>query len=501
MSHSAQTKESIGIVTALLTCSTIGPWLSADRIRRFLENKLSLEGADLNLEWLFEALVYGSRIRADNLFVAFANIQTVLRQRGIHTHCPRAFRQSPERRLRLQAARAHTEYALEHHCYDFSSSRRGSMLGTYLLDHGLLRPEALEKALTLQAMWGGRLGHALVTLGYLDVHVLSQALGEITGCASISKLHQPDASILHAVPLRVLARSPFVPISIPKRDWIRIVISDPNDGALLNTLEEQLNLHVEAVVAPEHLITSTIARILNRPLSERLVLEHHPVPSVPPQSTPNNHLGTPDEPTCITLQTPKIYPNHPSRYACTLLNCRTEVEVRHQLFRLWSREFQTTLSFDVDQGDLIGNRSCGLPWKVAAQFKGRRYSLHFDLKVSEQDALLHTLMVKKRGYSGLFFESANSHWLTHLVKLRPTSVLAGLPIQDARGDVLAVLIGLRPRVQRNSQQIELLRAGTRAAMRLVQARSALEQLHQHEVASATPSHCNVKRKNLSSTTY
>jgi hypothetical protein len=50
-------------------------------------------------------------------------------------------------------------------------------LGEHLVAAGLLTPEQVEQALRAQVMWGGRLGTNLVELHFLELDVLSNALG------------------------------------------------------------------------------------------------------------------------------------------------------------------------------------------------------------------------------------------------------------------------------------------------------------------------------------
>ncbi|MHB8878475.1 MAG: hypothetical protein ACYC8T_32665, partial [Myxococcaceae bacterium] len=51
-------------------------------------------------------------------------------------------------------------------------------LGALLVRKGLISPKQLEEVLTVQMIYGGRMGTNLVELGYLDLETLGAALGE-----------------------------------------------------------------------------------------------------------------------------------------------------------------------------------------------------------------------------------------------------------------------------------------------------------------------------------
>jgi hypothetical protein len=130
---------------------------------------------------------------------------------------------------------------------------RRERIGTMLLRRGLIGPEDLERALDAQGLVGGRIGTALVELGYVTVDELAHCLAEQlqVPAADFIDLYGAPRDVLDRVPRDVCARYRVFPLAVHDGKVLKLAMLDPDD---LNTIDELtflLNMRIRALVVPE----------------------------------------------------------------------------------------------------------------------------------------------------------------------------------------------------------------------------------------------------------
>lgn len=128
----------------------------------------------------------------------------------------------------------------------FAGSGLPQRLGELLLERGLLAAVDLQRALTVQAQVGGRLGQVLVRLGALSEETLLPVLVEQLGVPALSASDWPQDAAALRLP-EDFALSPdwcidqgVVPWMLPGGDLCLVVARDPIDAATNEVLDRRL---------------------------------------------------------------------------------------------------------------------------------------------------------------------------------------------------------------------------------------------------------------------
>jgi len=164
-------------------------------------------------------------------------------------------------------------------------------LGELLLQHRLITQEQLRAALDAQGFHGGRIGSSLVQLGYVDLDLLSRALGQQQGVLAALRKHTAaiDKKVIKRFSARAMTSFKAIPLGYTTTKPSRAIIAcaDPST-APLEELAFTAGTRVDIWVAPELLIQQCLEKYYGaQPTQSRYVdvdfgASEAPVSSVPP---------------------------------------------------------------------------------------------------------------------------------------------------------------------------------------------------------------------------
>lgn len=140
-------------------------------------------------------------------------------------------------------------------------------IGEMLVQQGLIDGVQLQSALAHQRRWGGKLGHAIVQLGFLPEHEMLESLGSQIGvaCVSLRDLEVPP-QILRLVPPRLIRSRRVLPIARlaeGRRGPLVVALADPADLGVLDEISFATGMDVRPALASERELELAIARHLD----------------------------------------------------------------------------------------------------------------------------------------------------------------------------------------------------------------------------------------------
>jgi type IV pilus assembly protein PilB len=128
-------------------------------------------------------------------------------------------------------------------------------IGELLIEVGALDPFQLESALAHQRRWGGRLGRAIIYLGFLREEQVLSAIGDQLGVAYVTlwdKVVPQD--VLTLLPEKVIRGRRVLPIARlreHRRGPLVVALADPADLLVLDELSFATGLEIRPVLASE----------------------------------------------------------------------------------------------------------------------------------------------------------------------------------------------------------------------------------------------------------
>lgn len=139
-------------------------------------------------------------------------------------------------------------------------------IGELLVNGGEIDAAQLDSALAHQRQWGGRLGQAIVRLGFLSEERLLQAVGQQLGApfVVIGQRVVPPA-VFGLIPRRLIrARRvfPLEKLTEHRRGPLVVAFADPADLTAVDEIAFATGLAVKPVLAAEWDIEQVIARHL-----------------------------------------------------------------------------------------------------------------------------------------------------------------------------------------------------------------------------------------------
>ena len=141
---------------------------------------------------------------------------------------------------------------------------KATKLGEMLLEAGLIDKFQLESGLSFQRNVGGRIGSALVKLGYIAEETILQFLDEQEKFDRIDLQHvQIPPDVMTALPANKLFETMVVPINWEAQGRSRtlvVAMTDPTNLKLIDDLQFMVGCRVKAVIAPEADIEATLNR-------------------------------------------------------------------------------------------------------------------------------------------------------------------------------------------------------------------------------------------------
>lgn len=138
--------------------------------------------------------------------------------------------------------------------------RGNTRLGELLVKEKLITPLQLKKAVEQQRTSGGRLGHELTRLGYIEETELTSFLSKHYGVPSIN-LSEFDIApdVLKLLPKEVVTRHQVIPVNRTGNQLI-VAMADPSNIYAIDDIKFITKFNVEVVVASEQQIAEAIEK-------------------------------------------------------------------------------------------------------------------------------------------------------------------------------------------------------------------------------------------------
>ena len=151
---------------------------------------------------------------------------------------------------------------------------KANRLGEMLLEAGLIDQFQLDSALSMQRNLGGRIGSALVKLGYLPEETILEFLESQAKFSriSLSDLEVP-ADLLTLIPAQQMLHLLVIPIEMRhqgKEKNLRVAMTDPTNQTLIDDLQFTTGCRVLPELAPEDEIRQALKKNLPPDPSEEI---------------------------------------------------------------------------------------------------------------------------------------------------------------------------------------------------------------------------------------
>jgi type IV pilus assembly protein PilB len=137
---------------------------------------------------------------------------------------------------------------------------RKRRLGEILLDAGLLTEPQLLSALAEQRKWGGKLGHTLVQLGYVNEGAMAHALSHQLDLPTVDlDEFEPAGPVEALMRVELAERYGVFPVSYdPVLQTLTVATSDPTNPDAFQELGLQLGRQIRVVVSSASAIERAI---------------------------------------------------------------------------------------------------------------------------------------------------------------------------------------------------------------------------------------------------
>jgi len=133
-------------------------------------------------------------------------------------------------------------------------------LGEILVKEQIITPLQLQRAISNQRNTGGRLGHELTKLGYIEENELTAFLSKQYGVPSISLADiELDPEVLKLIPKEVVTRHQVIPVN-KSGSVLIIAMADPSNIYAIDDIKFITKFHIEVVVASEQAIAEAIEK-------------------------------------------------------------------------------------------------------------------------------------------------------------------------------------------------------------------------------------------------
>jgi type IV pilus assembly protein PilB len=133
-------------------------------------------------------------------------------------------------------------------------------LGEILLKENLITPEQLKQALEHQKASGGRLGNALIKLGFLSDDEVTAVLSRQYGVPSINLAYfEVDTSVIKLIPMETAIKYQVLPLSRVGSS-LTLAMVDPTNVFAMDDIKFMTGFNIEPVVASETAIADAIKK-------------------------------------------------------------------------------------------------------------------------------------------------------------------------------------------------------------------------------------------------
>jgi type IV pilus assembly protein PilB len=144
-------------------------------------------------------------------------------------------------------------------------------IGEMLVQQGRIDGSQLESALAHQRKWGGRIGRAIVHLGFMREDMLLQAVGHQLGVPFVEIADRfVPRHVLALVPEKLIRGRRVLPLarlSETKRGPLVVALADPANLVALDEIAFATGMAVKPVLASEPDLEAAIARLLDGALA------------------------------------------------------------------------------------------------------------------------------------------------------------------------------------------------------------------------------------------
>jgi len=138
-------------------------------------------------------------------------------------------------------------------------------IGELLLKERRITPAQLQEALTCQKTQGGKIGHHLVTLGFVRDEEITSILSKQYGVPSINlSQFDLDPGVIKLIPVETANKYQVVPLS-RSGATLTIAMTDPTNVFAMDDIKFMTGYNVEPVVASETAVNQAIARYYAAP--------------------------------------------------------------------------------------------------------------------------------------------------------------------------------------------------------------------------------------------
>ena len=136
----------------------------------------------------------------------------------------------------------------------------GDKLGELLVKENLITPLQLKNAIGAQRQSGGRLGHELTKLGYVEENELISFLSKQYSVPSINLADfEIDAEVLKLLPKEVVTRHQVIPVNRTGNTLI-VAMADPSNIYAVDDIKFITGFKIDVVVASEQAIAEAISK-------------------------------------------------------------------------------------------------------------------------------------------------------------------------------------------------------------------------------------------------
>ena len=144
---------------------------------------------------------------------------------------------------------------------------RQVLIGQMLVESGRIDLQQLRSALAWQRRWGGKLGNALLAMGWLDERALAEAVARQLGVPMVElEGREIPESVVRLVPERVQRARVVLPVAVlagARRGPLLLATADPLDVVALDEAAFASGMRIRPLVAPPGAIVRAQGRHLD----------------------------------------------------------------------------------------------------------------------------------------------------------------------------------------------------------------------------------------------
>lgn len=144
-------------------------------------------------------------------------------------------------------------------------------LSSLLVQEGVVSVRRVEEALQRQVIYGGSLGTNLLEMNAISEGELMRSLSAVAGLepADGRWLEEASADAQAQFPRKLVERHHILPVGITSGGAVRVVVSEGVADGVLQALEEELEVKLDAYVAPEYRFQYGLERHYQIPMRSR----------------------------------------------------------------------------------------------------------------------------------------------------------------------------------------------------------------------------------------